>query len=267
MCFAGAANNRLMNQRPLTNIAILLVEDNEMNTLLASAIIQRTGANITQADNGIDAIQLLRNLSFDLILMDLHLPVMDGFETTRYIRKNLSLTIPIIAITANVLNGEERKCMEAGMNGFISKPYTERDLLSTIATCIPFKNGVAEKSVTTNATPTSALYSLSFLEDVSRGNRDLLDQMILVFIEQAPAAVSQLKTAYHNRNFSEMYAIAHRMKPDIDHLNIVSLKDDIRKIESFAAQKQNGAALKALIVNLDNTITQVVHELKENALL
>lgn len=256
-----------MNQRPLTNIAILLVEDNEMNTLLASAIIQGTGANVTQADNGIDAIQLLRNHSFDLILMDLHLPVMDGFETARYIRKNLSVTIPIIAITANVVNGEERRCMEAGMNGFISKPYTEKDLLDTIATCIPFKNGRAEKSITTNAAPPSALYSLSFLEDVSRGNRDLLDQMILVFIEQAPVAVNQLKTAYHNRNFSEMYAIAHRMKPDIDNLNIVSLKDDIRKIESFAEQRQNGAALKALIVNLDNTITQVVHELKENALL
>ena len=115
-----------MNLRPLTNISILLVEDNEMNTLLASAIIQGTGAKVTEADNGMDAVQLLRNRPFDLVLMDLHLPVMDGFETTKYIRKNLSKTIPIIAITANVVNGEEEKCIEAGMNGFISKPYTER---------------------------------------------------------------------------------------------------------------------------------------------
>lgn len=269
MCFPGAANNRLMNLRPLTNIAILLVEDNEMNTLLASAIIQGTGANVTEADNGIDAIQLLRNHSFDLILMDLHLPVMDGFETARYIRKNLSVTVPIIAITANVVNDEERRCMEAGMNGFIAKPYTEKDLLDKIATCIPFRNGVAEKVITTNAapSPSSALYSLSFLEDVSKGNRDLLDQMIMVFVEQAPLAVNQLKAAYNNHNFSEMHAIAHRMKPDIDNLNIVSLKDDIRKIESLAEQRQNGAVLKALIVNLDDTITQVVHALKENVLL
>ena len=255
-----------MNLRPLTNIAILLVEDNEMNTLLASAIIERTGAKITQADNGMDAIQLLRNQSFDLILMDLHLPVMDGFKTACYIRKNLALTIPIIAITANVVNGEEHRCIEAGMNGFIAKPYTEKDLLDTIATCIPFRNGVAEK-ITTNATPSSALYNLSFLEDVSGGNRDLLDRMILLFIEQAPAAVNQLKTAYNNHNFSEIHAIAHRMKPDIDNLNIVSLKDDIRKIESFAEQRKNGEALKALIVNVDNTITQVVHKLKANVFL
>ncbi|HRO44636.1 response regulator [Agriterribacter sp.] len=255
-----------MSLRPLANISILLVEDNEMNTLLASAIIQGTGANVTEADNGMDAIQLLRNRSFDLVLMDLHLPVMDGFETTRYIRNNLSLTVPVIAITANVIHGEESKCIEAGMNGFISKPYTEKELLDKIATCIPFKNGIAESTATTNATPSSALYNLSFLEDVSKGNRHMLREMIHVFVEQAPAAVSQLKTAYNNHNFNEMYAIAHRIKPDIDNLDIVSLKDDIRKIEMFAEQKQNGPVLKNLIINLDDTLAQVVRELKVNIL-
>ncbi len=255
-----------MNLRPLANISILLVEDNEMNTLLASAIIQGTGAQVTEADNGMDAIQLLRNRSFDLVLMDLHLPVMDGFETTRYIRNNLSLTVPVIAITANMVNGEESKCMEAGMNGFISKPYTEKELLDKIAACIPFKNGMAESTVKTRNAPSSALYNLSFLEDVSRGNRHLLQQMIHVFVEQAPAAVSQLKDAYNNHNFTEIYAIAHRIKPDIDNLNIVSLKEDIRQIEVFAEQKRNGAVLKNLIINLDDTIAQVVRELKVNML-
>lgn len=257
-----------MNLRPLTNISILLVEDNEMNTLLASAIIQGTGAKVTEADNGMDAVQLLRNRPFDLVLMDLHLPVMDGFETTRFIRKNISQTIPIIAITANVVNGEEERCIEAGMNGFISKPYTEKDLLDKIATCIPFKNGIAEKApaTTVSAAPESALYSLSFLENVSKGNRNILQQMVLLFTEQVPLAVDQLKIAYNNHSFGEMYAIAHRIKPDIDNLNITSLKDDIRKIEVFAEQKKNGPPLKNLIVNLDVTIRQVVRELKTNVL-
>ncbi|HRN55933.1 MAG TPA: response regulator [Agriterribacter sp.] len=255
-----------MSLRPLSNISILLVEDNEMNTLLASAIIQGTGAQVTEADNGMDAIQLLRNRSFDLVLMDLHLPVMDGFETTRYIRNNLSLTVPVIAITANIINGEEDKCIAAGMNGFISKPYTEKELLDKIATCIPFKNGRAETTATNHVRPSSALYDLSFLEEVSKGNRHIMEQMIHVFTEQAPAAVHQLKEAYQNHNFHEMYAIAHRIKPDIDNLNIVSLKDDIRQIEVFAQQKQNGAVLKNLIINLDDTISQVVRELKVNML-
>ena len=256
-----------MNPRPLTNISILLVEDNEMNTLLASAIIQGTGAKVTEADNGMDAVQLLRNRLFDLVLMDLHLPVMDGFETTKYIRKNISQTIPVIAITANVVNGEEERCLEAGMNGFISKPYTEKDLLDKIATCIPFKNGIAEKvTATTTAVQAPALYSLSFLEDVSKGNCAILQQMVLVFTEQVPLAVNQLKIAYNSHNFDEMYAIAHRIKPDIDNLNITSLKDNIREIEVWAEQKKNGPILKNLIVNLDITIQQVVRELKVNIL-
>ena len=256
-----------MNPRPLSNISILLVEDNEMNTLLASAIIQGTGAKVTEADNGMDAVQLLRNRSFDLVLMDLHLPVMDGFETTKYIRKNISTTIPIIAITANVINGEEERCLGAGMNGFISKPYTEKGLLDKIATCIPFKNGIAEKvTVTTTVAPAPALYSLSFLEEVSKGNHSILQQMVLVFTEQVPLAVNQLKVAYNNHSFGEMYAIAHRIKPDIDNLNITSLKDNIREIEVFAEQKKNGPVLKNLIVNLDITIQQVVRELKVNLL-
>ena len=256
-----------MSLKPLTNISILLVEDNEMNTLLASAIIQGTGAQVTEADNGMDAVQLLRSRSFDLVLMDLHLPVMDGFETTKYIRKNLCESTPIIAITANVVNGEEEKCLAAGMNGFISKPYTEKELLDKIAICIPFKNGVAEKATATpTAAPASALYSLSFLEDVSKGNRSTLQKMILVFTEQVPLAVNQLKIAYNNHSFSEMYAIAHRIKPDIDNLNITSLKDNIREIEVFAEQKKNGPLLKNLIVNLDTTLQQVVRELKVNML-
>lgn len=257
-----------MNVKPLANLSVLLVEDNEMNTLLASAIIQGTRAKVTQVDNGIDAIRHLQQHSFDLILMDLHLPVMDGFATTRYIREHLSKTIPIIAVTANVVNGEEQKCLDSGMNAFLSKPYTENELLDKIATCIPFENGVAQKKTTPSSAcvHSSKLYNLSFLEDVSKGNRDLLEQMIQVFIEQAPVAVKQLKAAYHCHDFSEMFLIAHRMKPDIDNLHIISLKDDIRQIESLAKQKQNGTHLESLIFNLGNTINQVVQDLQVKAI-
>lgn len=255
-----------MNVKPLANLAVLLVEDNEMNTLLASAIIQRTGAKVTQVDNGMDAIRQLRNRFFDLILMDLHLPVMDGFATARYIRENISKTIPIIAITANVVSGEERKCEESGMNGFISKPYTEKELLDKIATCIPFENGMAQNVPGNQGNLSSGLYNLSFLEEISRGNRDLLEQMIQVFIDQAPVAVKQLKAAYHCHDFGEMFMIAHRIKPDIDNLGIVSLKDNIRQIESLTRQEQNGTRLENLIFDLGDTINQVVHELRVKAL-
>lgn len=258
-----------MNDKPLKDVSILLVEDNEMNTLLASAIIERTGANITEADNGMDAIQMLKSRAFDVILMDLHLPIMNGFETTKYIRETLSLSVPIIAITANVVNGEEKKCLEAGMNGFISKPYTEKGLIEKISQCVALKSRVtadeADDSFIVNSN-NGALYNLSLLEDISKGNRTLIAQMVRVFVNQIPIAMFNIKTAYNNNNLSEVYSIAHSIKPNIDSLNIVSLKDNIRRIESFAGQGKNGNELKGLIGILDNTLLKVVHELQRKEL-
>lgn len=249
--------------KPLANLDILLVEDNEMNTLLASAIIKGTGANITEVDNGMDAIQHLKDRSFDLILMDLYLPVMDGFETVRYIRNELSNDIPVIAITANVVNGEEKKCIEAGMNGFLTKPYTEEGLLEKIAACLAPRKTTEENALSErHFSSTSGLYDLSFLESVSKGNLDLLRQMIQVFIDQTPRAIQELKTAYGKRDFSEMHAIAHRVKPDIDNLFILSLREDIRKIETLALEGKNGVVLENLISNVDKVVKQVVVDLK-----
>lgn len=260
------ANDVFMNLKPLNNIEILLVEDNEMNTLLASAIIGGTGAKVTEANNGRTAIELLRSRKFDLVLLDLHLPVMDGFETARYIRNQLSLNIPIIAITANVINREECRCIEAGMNGFISKPYSESELVNTIVRCISPLTSGSHTELSCPASSAHALYDLSYLESVCKGNLDLLKKMLRVFVEQTPLAVSEIKLARDKHDFNTIYAVAHRIKPDIDNLNIISLKEEIRKIEVCAMQKQNGAVLQALILNLDQTITQVVRDLKTKML-
>lgn len=256
-----------MNPRPLKDISILLVEDNEMNTLLASAILQSTGAKVTEVDDGMNAIQLLSHRSFDLVLMDLHLPLMDGFETTRYIRKNLCLPIPIIAMTANLKHGEEAKCMEAGMNDFISKPYTAKTLLDVISKYISLSDHITEKKKIPPGPIESALYDLSVLADASNGSRTVLQQMILAFIDQVTVAVNELKAAYHNQNSSGMYETAHNIQPTIDSLNIVSVKEIIRQIERYAEKKEYNPVLKDLIENLDDSVSKVVQQLKVNVLL
>lgn len=129
-----------LNENKLKNISVLLVEDNEMNTLLTSVIVEGLGADVTQANNGKQAIDLLEKGKFDVILMDLHMPLMNGFETTRFIRNNLGLQTPVIAITANVVNDEKNKCIEAGMNGFITKPYTDEVLFQVITACLTTQN-------------------------------------------------------------------------------------------------------------------------------
>ncbi|MBN8857631.1 MAG: response regulator [Sphingobacteriales bacterium] len=255
-----------MLSKALKDISILLVEDNEMNTLLASAILQRTGAIITEAANGMEAIDFLKKRAFNVVLMDLHLPVMNGFDTTRYIRENLRLEVPVIAITANVINGEESKCLEAGMNGFISKPYTEKDLLEKIQGTINIAEGSRIEAAPEPNAESADLYSISTLENVCKGNRSMIADMLKAFIKQVPVTVKDIKAAYLAKDFQSIYAAAHNIKPNIDTLGINSLKENIRQIESFATRGKNGSELLHLITVLDTTLFNVVEQLKEKEL-
>ncbi len=116
----------------LKGLNILLVEDNKVNRLIANAILTKVGIKVTEANNGEIALNLLRINHFDLVLMDMQMPVLDGISATQILRKEISKTIPVIALTAHALKSEESRCIEAGMNDFISKPFTEQKLLQTI---------------------------------------------------------------------------------------------------------------------------------------
>ncbi|MEI6898331.1 MAG: response regulator [Bacteroidota bacterium] len=125
------------NIEELRNKKILLVEDNQINRLVARSILKIYGVQVTEASDGQIAVDLLKSSNFDIVLMDMQMPVMDGLEATRIIRAEVNSTIPIIALTANALKGEQDKCMEAGMNDFISKPFDESRLLEVILKYLP----------------------------------------------------------------------------------------------------------------------------------
>jgi len=116
-------------------LKVLVAEDNEISKLLVTSLLHHWGFESQVADNGQQAIDYLLQKDFDLILMDIQMPLKDGIEATVEIR-NLSderkKNIPIIALTANTAMGEEKKCMEAGMNGFLNKPFSEKNLQQLI---------------------------------------------------------------------------------------------------------------------------------------
>jgi PAS domain S-box-containing protein len=116
----------------LNGLNVLLVEDNEMNRMVAINTLSYFGVVVTQAENGLIALQKLKKNSYDLILMDLHMPEMDGIEATKVIRQQLKLTLPIVALTASAFKKEVDQCTEAGMNDYVTKPFEENMLLQTI---------------------------------------------------------------------------------------------------------------------------------------
>ncbi len=117
-----------MNTTLLVGKRILVVEDNTINQMLVKHILSRTGAIIDIAPHGNKALEFLAVSTYDLILMDLYMPELDGYQTTRIIRKELQLTVPIVAMTALVVKGEDNRCILLGMDGYLPKPFTFESL-------------------------------------------------------------------------------------------------------------------------------------------
>ncbi|GAB2838277.1 PAS domain-containing hybrid sensor histidine kinase/response regulator [Ferruginibacter profundus] len=239
---------------------ILVTDDNEMNQLVAATILQNFGAAITAAFNGAEAIEKIKETAFDIVLMDVQMPVMDGIEATKIIRETISTTLPIIALTAFAINGDNQKCIAAGMNDYLSKPFEESQLLNIISKWLG-KSLQNEKNRPEITGKEDVLYDLSKLNEIARGNKIFVDKMINLFIEQIPVSVEEIQAAYLEKNFGAIKRVAHRIKPSIDNMGIAALKTEVREIEALAQENQNSPKLIQLIQQMDNTLKKVVEEL------
>ena len=112
---------------------VLLVEDNQVNQLVAKTILTKLGYEVSIAPNGKEAVDMIKNMDYDIVLMDCHMPVMDGYEATRAIRQNPRFDkLPIVAVTANVMQGDKEKCISCGMNDYLTKPYEKKALVALL---------------------------------------------------------------------------------------------------------------------------------------
>jgi CheY-like chemotaxis protein/HPt (histidine-containing phosphotransfer) domain-containing protein len=228
---------------------------------VATTILNDYGADIAEVVNGQEAVNVLSQNEFDLVLMDVQMPVMNGFEATQIIRNELKLNVPVIALTANAIKGENEKCLAAGMNDYLTKPFEENDLLQIISRWLGKKVEVRQNEVIVETN--TALYNLSKLQNIAKGNQTFIDKMTNLFIEQAPASVNEMKTAFAINDFSKVGAIAHRMKPSIDNMGIVSLKDVISSVEKNAADQLTAEEINEVINLIEEVINKVVVDLKK----
>lgn len=253
----------------LKNKKILIVEDNPLNRLVAATMLSNYGAELTEVTNGKEAVDLLRqhNNRFDLILLDVQMPVMDGFETTHFIRNELYNNIPIIALTANALKGEREKCITAGMNDYLSKPFEEAALVTLIAKWLKIDSTNLNEAEFNNLVENkSALYDLSKLNIISRNDRNFVLKMLQMFVADIPATVAEIKTAFYNNDLAVVKQLSHRIKPAIDSMGITSLKTEIRRIEELSGNQINSPELENLILQLEQVIAQTVEQIKANEL-
>ena len=243
---------------------ILVTDDNDMNRLVASTILKSYGAHIREAMNGKEAVTAIMNGStkIDLVLMDIQMPVMDGYEAARTIR-GTGNDIPILALTANAIKGENQKCLDAGMNDYITKPFKEEEFLKLVSHWMQIRPQVIAlpAAVESDPVPDNALFDLTLLQDISKGNEAFVDKMVGMFMEQCPATVKEIRQAYSAADFPQLRKLAHRLKPSIDNMGISAMKKGIRDIEKLATQNEQTQELEELINSLDNVIQSVTIEL------
>ena len=254
------------NEAMLKGKTILVVDDNEINRLVATTILVNYGAETVEASNGKESIEFLANNKVDLVLMDVQMPVMNGFEAAKYIRFNIDSALPIIALTANAIKGDNLKCITAGMNDYLAKPFKEEDLLKMISGILKIEGTTEVHQPVTeiNTVPEPANYDISEIITISRGNDGFVKKMLKMFVEQVPAQVSEMKIKYQEAEFIIVGELAHRIKPTIDNMGIIASKACIREIEKIGKTGKDNGSLKELIQKLEKDINNAVESIKKD---
>ena len=251
----------------LSNKKILLVEDNEINQKLTSTILTLEGAKVTVANNGEVALQLLQNLNYDLILMDIQMPVLDGISTTIIIRKELICNTPIIAMTANVITGEKKVCLKSGMNDYISKPFNAGDLIKIINKHIANSTLIGDVDFNNKITENNQHVSLKYLYEFSKGNKMFIKEMIELFLEQSPTDIEKLSVAIKNNDYASIKPIVHRLQTSLGFIGFnENIHKELKQVEEWCINKTNFQDIKKIIDNLINECKIAQTELKQGLL-
>ena len=248
----------------IDNISILLVEDNFLNRMVAQNSLQYYNCKVTEAENGVEAIEILKNSKFDVILMDIQMPEMGGIEATEIIRNKLNLSTPIIALTANAFKTEIDRCKKAGMDDYVTKPFDEDILIETIAKHTTNKKPTIPKAGLSEIAATDTLYNLNSLHNISRGNKEFITKMIAVFIEQTTDSIEKAETAISQNNFKEVSRLIHKIKPSVESLGITSIISEMKILEKTAKDSNNKERISALFFIIKEVLEKAIIQLKNN---
>lgn len=222
----SVARNAALPATDFAAIKLLVAEDNEINQKLIRHLFKNWQLAYDMVSNGVEAVEALKRNSYDMILMDIQMPEMDGYTASRHIREKLNISTPIIAMTAHAFAGEREKCLSYGMNDYISKPIKEDKLHDLIA---KFARIDAAESQPESIAPTESdgfrFISLGYLKEISGGDTEYEKSILAVFLEQLPKELEAMEAAWHNRDLATVKKVAHHLKTTI---SVVGLNENMQ---------------------------------------
>ena len=248
---------------------ILLAEDNRVNQVVATRMLEKMGHAITVANNGAEALVLLAAHSFDLVLMDIQMPQMDGLTATKSLRLQETTTrfhLPIIAITAHAVKGDRERCLEAGMDGYVSKPINSRELELAIAKAMGSPStdiGLTNTKVRREAQSAKSV-TLDFNQMLERlgGDEKLLHEVIEIFVDQAPTHMETLRRALAQGDADSVEKTAHSMKGELGYLGITDVTQKARELEELG-RRHNLEQAARVFVSFEPEISAIIAAMRE----
>ncbi len=265
------ANDSLPRQQAgydnLQGRSVLLVEDNEINQEVAQDLLGIVGMHVTTATNGLQAIQMLEARLFDIVLMDMHMPVLDGLDATLAIRMQARFKdLPILALTANALSGDRERCLDAGMNDYIAKPIDPERMYATIARWLPVAslptpavaNTIAPACITSASAPQAQhddaiLQALKQIPDLDidlgltrmLGRVDLYLKLVRRVVGERASLPTQLGTALNGGDREEAIRLVHGLRAVVGMLGATALQSLCAELEQQLAQDELPTAMLA----------------------
>jgi CheY-like chemotaxis protein len=248
------------------NIKVLVAEDIPLNQLLMRTLLDDFGFECEIAENGQIAVQKLKNKVFNIVLMDLQMPIMNGFEATDYIRNEMHSDVPIIALTADVTTVDLAKCKAVGMNDYIAKPVDERLLYGKIVGAVK-KSSLEEeiKDSQQNASQKFKYTDLEYLNRRTKSNPELMMEMISLYLDQTPVLVNTMKKSTQDKDWKSLYSAVHKLIPSFSIMGISSNFENIaKKIQEYASTQQQSEGILDLVMQLDLVCTKACEELRDD---
>ncbi len=238
----------------LKDTVVLVAEDNAVNQLLIKKVLDKAGCKADIASNGIEALAFLRSKRYDIVLMDIQMPGMDGYEATCQIRREFPEPvshIPIIAMTAHAFGSDVTRCMSAGMNDYISKPFKAVDLYEKI---MKYAVHPAEtKVISLNPLDANHKIDLSAISELGKDDVEFINELVQVFDKQTPAFIEKLRAYTKSRNYEAIRSLCHQIKSSYGILKISDLDEALREISLALDGEKTGTGFAA-ISNLINRI-------------
>jgi PAS domain S-box-containing protein len=244
---------------------VLLVEDNDINRLYAKSVLKNWECQVDIAENGLVAIEKVKNKLYDVVLMDVQMPVMDGYEATRTIRlmdapKN---SIPIVALTANATKKDVEKCLASGMNDYLPKPFTPDDLHRKIIEELKIRPGnKPEKKAP--AGRKASKFDLTYLRSISNNNEDFVKEMMQTFVQSIPGILDEMKKCIVEENWERLSKLAHQIKPSFTLLGVYDLKNTIIYIEDNGKNKTNLSELQKISSNFIKVCDDLIEDVAKD---